>query len=267
MPRIPRLERMFVKPNNAWSRFPKRPLPFRMAEWETKEHKGEVLRVTKIKPPTQIPSITPIKEWKIVRGDLVEILVGQDRGKQGKVRAVARKKNQLKVIGLNCSDQFIEDMGDGQPGYTLSEEPLHYTEVKLVDPATGKPSDVVYKFSEDGKRLRVCAESGRVIPKPPPERTDWKARSAVKEGELDTKSDHVQQYTYVPSLLYFHEEVMKEMNIPMSIPKKGLERRDLIFREIENESLQEKASQLDTIGEKSDVGGIGKMVQKLKFWQ
>ena len=90
MPRIPRLERMFVKPNNAWSRFPKRPLPFRMAEWETKEHKGEVLRVTKIKPPTQIPSITPIKEWKIVRGDLVEIVVGQDRGKQGKVRAVAR---------------------------------------------------------------------------------------------------------------------------------------------------------------------------------
>jgi len=268
MPRIPRLERMFVKPNNSWSRFPKRPLPFRMAEWETKEHKGEVLRVTKIKPPCQIPPIKPIKDWHIVRGDLVEILVGPDKGKQGKVRAVARKKNQLKVIGLNCSDNFMPDMGDGEPGFMLNEEPLHYTEVKLVDPATGKPADTIYKFNEEGQKVRVCKESGRVIPKPPGERTDWKSRSAVKEGDLDTKSDAVQQYTYVPSLLLFHEEVMKEMNIPMSVPKRGLERRDLIFMEIESEAFGERPleSSLDQASENSDSGTFGKIAQKLKFW-
>jgi len=266
MPRIPRLERMFVKPNNAWSRFPKRPLPFRMAEWETKEHKGEILRVTKLRPPCQIPPIKPIKNWPIVRGDLVEVLVGPDKGKQGKVRAVARKKNQLKVIGMNCSEQFIEDMGDGQSGYMLNEEHFHYSEVKLVDPFTGKPADVILKFNEEGKQVRVCTQSGRVIPKPPGERTDWKSRSAVKEGELDTKSDVVQQYTYVPSLLLFHEEIMKEMDIPMSVPKKGLERRDLIFIEIENEVLKEREVTIQS-NNNGEIGTLGKMVRNLKFWE
>lgn len=266
MPRIPRLERLFVKPNKVWSRFPKRPLPFRMAEWETKEHKGEVLRVTKLRPPSQVPPITPLKDWNIVRGDLVEIMVGPDTGKQGIVRAVARKKNQLKVIGLNCSEQYVDDMGDGRAGYMLNEEPLHFHDVKLVDPLTGKPTETVIKFGEDGKRVRVCTNSGRIIPKPPAERTDWKSRSAVKEGDNDTKSDVVQQYTYVPSLLLFHEEIMLEMNIPMSKPKQGPERRDLIFEEIKNDALAEREHSKENLVEEDESIG-SRMIKKLAFWK
>lgn len=268
MPRIPRLEKLFVKPNKTWSRFPKRPLPFRMVEWETKEHKGEVLKVTKLRPPCQIPAITPIKDWNIVRGDLVQIMVGSDTGKQGKVRAVARKKNQLKVIGMNLLEQYVEDMGDGKPGYMLNEEPLHYYDVQLVDPLTGKPTKTTMKYNEEGHKVRVCTNSGRVIPKPPFERTDWKTRSAVKEGEDDTKADVVQQFTYVPSLLLFHEEIMKEMNIAMSVPKRAPERRDLIFNEIENDVMegreQDKLDAADSETQKNAGSGI---LKKLAFWK
>lgn len=267
MPRVPRLERLFVKPNKTWSRFPNRPLPFRMAEWETKEHKGEVLRVSKIRPPCQVPPITQIKDWNIVRGDLVEVMIGADTGKQGIVRAVARKKNQLKVIGLNCSEQYIDDMGDGKAGYMLSEEPLHFHDVKLVDPLTGKPTETVIQFGEDGKRVRVCTDSGRVIPKPPPERTDWKTRSAVKEGDYDTKADEVQQYTYVPSLLLFHEEIMREMDIPMSMQKQGPERRDRIFMEIKNDALKERELSNKNATVEEDEGLGSKVLKKLAFWK
>ena len=239
-------------------------------EWETKKHRGNV-RIIKARAPSQIPKITPYKEWPIIRGDLVEVMAGTDTGKQGKVRAVARKKNQIKIEGLNVSEQYVENMGEGQPGYLLNEEPLHYSEVKLVDPFTGKPTDVAIRFNDSGKRVRVCLQSGRVIPKPPGERTDWKTRDAVKEGELDTKADVVQQYTYTPSLLLFHEEIMKEMNIPMSIPKGDLERRDLIFREIENEAIIDKENKSENEIDNSEnagiVGQLRSIGQTLMFWK
>ena len=49
--------------------------------------------------PKQKPD--PISKWRIVRGDVVEILSGRDRGKQGKVVKVDRRKNGLFVEGLN----------------------------------------------------------------------------------------------------------------------------------------------------------------------
>ena len=43
-----------------------------------------------------------------------------------------------------------------------------------------KPTDVSYRFSEKGERIRVSSRTGRIIPKPPWERRDWKSREAVK---------------------------------------------------------------------------------------
>jgi len=239
MPRVPRIEKL-GKPLKQWSMYPEKPLPFHIPEWRTKKVRGNHIKL-KAKHPAQIPKVTPIKDWAILRNDLVEVMVGPDTGKQGIVRAVARLKNQLKVIGMNLEENFLEDMGDGKPGYVLNEMPLHYYEVKLVDPVTGKGTDVYLRNDENGNRVRVCKETERTIPKPPayPKKDPEKA----EEGPLDTKSDVVQEYTYMPSLLLFHEEIMKEMDIPMSIPKTTPERRDLIMKEIiedvENEGPSE----------------------------
>ena len=268
MPRLPRLERMFVKPQNQWSPFPKRPLPFRIPEWRKTKHKGNVV-VSKARPPSQIPEITPYKEWPIIRGDLVEVMVGPDTGKQGKVRAVARPKNQIKIIGLNLAEEFLEDMGDGKSGFILNETPLHYSEVKLVDPYTGKSTDVELRFNEEGEKVRVCKQSGRVIPKPPGERTDWKSRAAVKEGEFDTKGDIIQEYTYMPSLLLFHEEIMMEMNIPMSVPKTQPERRDLIMKEIEEDVVNERMEEKKILSSepKGIVDQLKDIGNNIMFWK
>ena len=42
--------------------------------------------------------------------------------------------------------------------------------------------------------------------------------------------------TYVPSLLYFHEEILSLVGIKPTIAKTGPERRDLMMKEIENAS-------------------------------
>jgi len=241
MPKVPKLQTLFAKTGGKWSAFPRRPLPFRMVEWGYKKPRGNT-RVAHAKKPT--PAITPLAEWHIVRGDLVEIMAGRDTGKQGKIRAMARKKNQLKVEGLNLAPQFIEDMGDGNPGYIMEEQPLHVFDVKLVDPHTGLPTETTYKYDESGKKVRVCNESGRIIPKPIGERLDFKSRSAVKEGDQDTVADVVTQYTYVPSMLLFHEEIMREHGVKMSMPKTEPDRRDLIFQELKAEHEQQLEQEL-----------------------
>lgn len=43
----------------------------------------------------------PIGKWHIVRGDSVEILQGKDRGKQGKVLKVDRKRHRVYVEGAH----------------------------------------------------------------------------------------------------------------------------------------------------------------------
>lgn len=48
-----------------------------------------------------IPLDQRIKKWKIVTGDTVEMMSGEDKRKQGKVLKVLRKKNKLIVKGIN----------------------------------------------------------------------------------------------------------------------------------------------------------------------
>lgn len=42
-----------------------------------------------------------------------------------------------------------------------------------------QPTEVIYKYTEDGEKVRVAVRSGMVIPKPPTlkERKDFKSRS------------------------------------------------------------------------------------------
>lgn len=58
----------------------------------------------------------PLKQWKIVKGDTVQILLhfcqvqvisGKEKGKQGKVVQVLRKKQQLIVEGVNIVFNFL----------------------------------------------------------------------------------------------------------------------------------------------------------------
>ena len=52
------------------------------------------------------------------------------------------------------------------------------------------------------------------------------------DGAFDTPSSAVTKQTYLPSLLYFHEEIMHALNVTPTIPKTEPDRRDLMMKEI-----------------------------------
>lgn len=50
--------------------------------------------------PNKVPQI-PFTKWTIVRGDVVKVIAGKDKGKVGKVTRVWRKSNNITVRGVN----------------------------------------------------------------------------------------------------------------------------------------------------------------------
>ncbi|XP_072346721.1 large ribosomal subunit protein uL24m [Scyliorhinus torazame] len=121
-------------------------------------------------------------EWTVFRGDTVEILKGQDTGKQGKVTQVIRARNWVILEGLNTHYRYIGKVGEQRGTYIASEAPLLLSDVALVDPSDRKPTSVDWRYTEEGDKVRVSARSGRIIPKPVFQRKDgivpeqWKGK-------------------------------------------------------------------------------------------
>ncbi|KTG44497.1 hypothetical protein cypCar_00014206 [Cyprinus carpio] len=153
------------------------------------------------------------EDWHVLRGDTVEILSGKDKGKQGKVAQVFRRRSWVILEGLNTHYRYIGRSGDYRGTYIASEAPLLLKDVTLIDPTDRKPTDIEWRYTEEGERVRVSVRTGRIIPKPVYQRRDGIIPQQWKDGPKDTSPEDTLQKTYTPSLKTLEEEVMEKMNI------------------------------------------------------
>ncbi|GFZ78933.1 50S ribosomal protein L24 [Nesterenkonia alkaliphila] len=105
---------------------------------------------------------------KIKKDDLVQVLTGKDKGKQGKVLEVITKKDRVVVEGVNRVKRHLRagQFGQTEGGIVESEAPIHISNVAVVDPETEKPTRVGYRFEEvDGetKKVRYAKASGKEL--------------------------------------------------------------------------------------------------------
>jgi large subunit ribosomal protein L24 len=112
------------------------------------------------KPPA------PIKRWKIVRGDTVELLTGKDKGSRGNVIKVLRKQQRVVVEGVNLSKRFVAPTENEKGRIEDREKAIHISNVSLIDPVTNKTTRVRFVEQPDGSRARVSVDSGSIIPRP-----------------------------------------------------------------------------------------------------
>ncbi|XP_041811727.1 probable 39S ribosomal protein L24, mitochondrial [Chelmon rostratus] len=153
------------------------------------------------------------EDWSVFRGDTVEILAGKDKGKQGKVVQVIRNRNWVMLEGLNTHYRYVGKTEDYRGTYIASEAPLLLRDVTLVDPSDRKPTEVEWRYTEEGERVRVSLRTGRIITKPVVERRDGIIPEQWKDGPKDTSPEDALEKTYVPSLKTLEEEVMEKMGI------------------------------------------------------
>ena len=111
---------------------------------------------------------------KIKKGDLVEVIAGNNKGERGEVKSIIRKKdksgnydpNRVYVIvgGVNMIKKHQRRTGDvrTQVGIIEREGPIHISNVMLVASGAGKPTRVQIR-EEGGEKVRYSAKYDEFI--------------------------------------------------------------------------------------------------------
>ena len=98
---------------------------------------------------------------KIKKGDMVKVIAGKDKDKEGKVIAVNKKNNTLLVEGINMITKHTKpSMANQQGGIVHQEGPIDISNVMLLH--EGKATRVGFKMDGD-KKVRFAKSTGKVI--------------------------------------------------------------------------------------------------------
>ena len=92
--------------------------------------------------------------FKIKKGDFVEVMVGRDKGKRGRVLKVFLEKSLATVEGVNEVTRRIKPSEQHPTGSFLKTLPVHTSNIAIVDISIDKPGCVGYRFNEDGDKIR-----------------------------------------------------------------------------------------------------------------
>lgn len=105
---------------------------------------------------------------RIKKGDLVEVIAGDDKGERGTVARVLPKVGRVVVQGVNLVKKAQRPRPTGgrtqtPPGIIEFEAPIHLSNVMLVCPHCDRAVRVGYMRDESGRASRVCKNCGEVI--------------------------------------------------------------------------------------------------------
>src|ERR687885_1924205 len=103
---------------------------------------------------------------RIRKGDTVLVRRGREAGKRGQVREVRPKDGTALVQDLNISKRHLKPTGAArQAGIIDKEQPIHLSNLALVDPKSGKPTRVRTRILSGGNKVRIAVASGEQIGK------------------------------------------------------------------------------------------------------
>ena len=98
---------------------------------------------------------------KIKKGDMVKVIAGKDKDKEGKVIAVNKKDNTVLVEGINMITKHTKPSAANQNGGIIHQEaPINASNVMYLH--KGKATRVGFKMDGD-KKVRVAKATGEVI--------------------------------------------------------------------------------------------------------
>lgn len=152
----------------------------------------------------------PISRWRILRGDLVEVISGPETGKRGNVLEVVRASNRVVVEGVGFVTKQVQQPGGERKKPMRTEAPIYVSRVAVVCPKTDLPTRVTFAFTEDGAKVRVAKRSGAVIPRP--EILKVRRKERAPDGPKDTPPMVALHRSFKDEdSLYEHYEGFKEL--------------------------------------------------------
>lgn len=110
---------------------------------------------------------TTPQKTRIKTGDLVQIIAGKDKGRQGKVLRVLPMSGKVVVEGLNImvrhtKGQPTQNNPNPESGRLERPAPILASKVMLVD-SDGNPTRIRMGTDDKGNKVRLSAKNGKVI--------------------------------------------------------------------------------------------------------
>ena len=101
-------------------------------------------------------------KFKLRKDDLVEVIAGKDKGKQGKIIKIDPVKQRTIVAGVNMVKKAMKKRKQTDRGGIVEiEAALAISNVMIVCKKCG-PTRIAYKI-DDGKKKRVCRKCGEAL--------------------------------------------------------------------------------------------------------
>ncbi len=100
-------------------------------------------------------------KMKLKTGDMVRVIAGKDKDKEGKVIAVDHKNGRVKVEGANLVTKHSKPSQTNQEGGISTQEAyLDVSNVMYLH--NGEPTRIGYKIDGD-KKVRIAKKTGDTI--------------------------------------------------------------------------------------------------------
>jgi large subunit ribosomal protein L24 len=106
----------------------------------------------------------------ILINDMVQVIAGKNKGKEGKVKKILTKLNRVVIEGVNIITKHVKASQGAKGKKVEVEAPIHISNVMALCPKTKKRTRLGYKVGKSGEKVRIAKVSGEVM-----------ARSSVKK--------------------------------------------------------------------------------------
>ena len=100
---------------------------------------------------------------KIKKGDLVRVIAGKDKDKEGKVTSIDAKNHKAIVEGVNMIKKHIKPNGQTAGSIVEMEAPINASNVMMIDPKTKKRTRIGHMIDKNGKKIRISKKSNESL--------------------------------------------------------------------------------------------------------
>lgn len=101
----------------------------------------------------------------ITKGDLVQVISGEDKGKRARVLQAHPQTGRVTVEGVNVVKRHRRATQSSGAGIVEFPAPIHHSKVMLLDPKSGEPTRIRRRVDEDGTVERIARKSNQPIPR------------------------------------------------------------------------------------------------------
>ena len=96
--------------------------------------------------------------------DQVEVKIGKDKGRVGKIIKIYKKSDKALVERINMIKRHTKARAAGQEGQIVEKEaPIHVSNLMLVCPKCTNTVRVAKKTLDDGSKVRVCKKCSESV--------------------------------------------------------------------------------------------------------